>query len=312
MSGMRMIGAMNQVSEYKLSLPLAKNFETSESRQAHKVPKDMICEFVQRAVSMDIKTSHSYKFRENDPDVVQGLLDGHPSPMGQGPFIYQIDRDLARHTVFRHSSAQECVEWVPVEKDGWVITFNLTPIVNKNLQGPASKLDMGLVYTCQDGRCLVNCCCTVCMDQRINCRNICKMNICKKCSSQCSEHKIRFERLFDAKTDQFTLVTSRLDAYRYAVPHAGIPLDCDQCQKDLLDHQALHVVYHMRCKFCRSATRPYETEIGGLSMHFMDKDKEIRRREDICCEFCFNIFSDKSARIRHEKTEHEKSQTKKF
>ena len=68
----------------------------------------------------------------------------------------------------------------------------------------------------------------------------------------------------------------------------------------------------MRCKFCCNATRPYESKIGGLSVHYIDRDKEIRRREDICCEFCFNIFSDKYARIRHENTEHKKSQTKKF
>ena len=117
--------------------------------------------------------------------------------------------------------------------------------------------------------------------------------------------------MFNAKTNQLTLVTSRFDAYRYAVPHAGIPLDCDQCQQDLFDHQTLHVVYHMRCKFCRNATRPFESKIGGLSVHYIDRDKEIRRREDICCEFCFNIFSEKYARIRHENTEHKKSQTKK-
>ena len=314
MSAMRMIGIMNKVSEYKLDLPFSKNIETSESdsRQALQVSKDAICEFVQRSVSDKMKSMHSYKYCETDPDVVKDLLHGHPSPLGQGPFIYDIDRDLALHTVFRHSSDQECVEWDPIEKKGWVVNFNLKPVDNKNFQGPASQLDMGLVYTCQDGRCLVHCCCAVCMDQRTNCRNICKMNICKNCSSQCSEHKIKLERLFDAKTDQFTLITSRFDAHRYAVPHAGIPLDCEQCQQDLLDHQTLHVVFHMRCKFCRSATRPYEAEIGGSSLHYMDKEKEIRRREDISCEFCFNIFSDKYARIRHEKTEHEKSLTKKF
>ena len=312
MPGLRMIGIMNNVSEYKLSLPLAKNFETDESRKTTKVSKDVICAFVQRAVSMDIKSSHSYKYRENDPEVVENLLDGHPSPMGQGPFIAGIDRDLAPHTVFRHSSDQECVEWDPVEKKDWVVKFNLNPALYMNFQGPASLLDMSLMYTCQDGRCLVHCCCAVCMDKRVNCRNICKTTICKNCSSQCSEHKIKFERLFNVKTDQFTLVTSRLDAYRYAVPHAGIPLDCHQCQQDLLDHQTLHVVYHMRCKFCRSASRPYETKIGGLSVHYMDREKEIKRREDICCQYCFNIFSDKYARIRHEKTEHEKSETKKF
>ena len=62
-SGVRMIGIMNNVSEYKLSLPLAKNFETSDSRQTPKVSKEVICEFVQRAVSMKIKCQHSYKFR---------------------------------------------------------------------------------------------------------------------------------------------------------------------------------------------------------------------------------------------------------
>ena len=96
-------------------------------------------------VSNNMKSSHSFKFRKNDPDVVEDLLDGHPSPLGQGPFIYEIDHDLALHTVFRHSSDQECVEWDPVEKKGWVVNFNLKPVDNKNLQGPANQqLDMGL------------------------------------------------------------------------------------------------------------------------------------------------------------------------
>ena len=204
MSGVEMIGIMNNISECKLSLPLAKNFETSDSRKTPEVSMEVICEFVQRAVSMKSKSMHSYKYRETDPDVIERLLNGHPSPMCQGPFIYKIDHDLALHTLFRHSSDQDCVEWVPVEKEGWVVEHNLIPVENKNVQGPASQLSMGLVYTCQYGRCLVHCCCTVCMDQRINCRNICKMNICQNCSSQCSEHKIKFERLFNAKTDQFT------------------------------------------------------------------------------------------------------------
>ena len=54
-----------------------------------------------------------------------------------------IDHDLALHTVFRHSSDQDCVEWVPVEKEGWVVKYNLIP-VKKNIQGPASQLDVVL------------------------------------------------------------------------------------------------------------------------------------------------------------------------
>jgi hypothetical protein len=97
-------------------------------------------QFVQRAVSMKSKCMHSYKYRENDPDVLEKLLGGHPSPMGQGPFIYKIDHDLALHTVFRHSSDQDCVEWDPVEKVGCVVKYNLIPIENMKVQGPAMPM----------------------------------------------------------------------------------------------------------------------------------------------------------------------------
>ena len=69
MSAVRMIGIMNTTSEYKLSLPLAKNFERneSESRESTEVSKEVICEFIEWAVSNHMKCSHSYKYRETDP-----------------------------------------------------------------------------------------------------------------------------------------------------------------------------------------------------------------------------------------------------
>ena len=63
MSGVKMIDIMNNCCEYKLSLPLAKNFETIDSRQTTKVSKEVICEFVQRAVSMKSKCMH-YKLTQ--------------------------------------------------------------------------------------------------------------------------------------------------------------------------------------------------------------------------------------------------------
>ena len=179
------------------------------------------------------------------------------------------------------------------------------------LEGPISNLDMSVVYTCHRNKCFIHCCCNLCMDQRINCRKSCKMDVCQECSSQCFDHRIKFERLFNANTDQFTLVTNQLDAYRYAVPYAGIPLQCSKCQQDLVDHQTFHVVYHMRCKFCRHATRPYESNVGVVPVNYMHRENEIRQREEISCEFCFEKLSDKYVRIRHENTEHRKILTAK-
>lgn len=333
MTAVTLFGIRNSTTNYKLSLPLARNIETNEPRGKSEVTKELIREFIERTVSTRDKTKHikysggikkktlpngdliiRHTSGDNDPDVIKKLLHGHPCPAGQGPFISYIDHDFALCTLFSHSSDQACFDWAPVEKDGWVIEYNVKAIEEKgySLEGPASNLDMRILYTCQLNKCSIHCCCNLCMDKRINCRMSCKMDVCQECSSQCSDHKIKFERLFDVNTDQFTLVTSQLDAYRYAVPYAGIPLQCSKCKQDLLDHQTFHVVYHMRCKFCRHATRPYERSVGVLPVDYKEREKEIRRREDMTCEFCFEKLSDKYVRIRHEKTEHGECRAKNF
>ena len=331
MSAVRMIGIRNNSTDYKLSLPLARHIKKSDPRGKSEVSKEVTSEFIQRTVSTRSKTNHTkycggtikqtlpngnitiqHTSGDYDPDVIEKLLHGHPCPVGQGPFIDYVDHDFGLFTVFRHSSDQACVDWAPVEKDGWLIKYNVKAIEKKDysLEGPISNLDMRVVYTCQLNKCFIHCCCNLCMDQRINCRMSCKMDVCQDCSSQCSDHKIKYERLFNVNTDQFTLVTSQFDAYRYAVPYAGIPLQCDKCQQDLIDHQTFHVVYHMRCKFCRHATRPYHSNVGVLPVNYMHREKEIRRREDMSCEFCFEKLSDKHVRIRHENTEHRECKAK--
>ena len=35
---------------------------------------------------------------------------------------------------------------------------------------------------------------------------------------------------------------------KFVVKHADIPLTCDDCSKDLIDHQTYHKIFYTRCK----------------------------------------------------------------
>ena len=195
MSVVKMIGSKNNLSQYKLSLPMARNVNTCV-KTTSEVTKEEVSAFVLRAVDMPNKGQHHHKFQDSDPDVIMKILHGHPCPLGQGPFIHQIDHyqeqryEWAPFTMFRHDIDQACFEWFPVEKNGWMINYVVKPITKKeyHLEGPASHLDLSIVYTCMLGKCIIHCCCVVCMDKSNNCRRSCKMDVCKECSSQCTAH----------------------------------------------------------------------------------------------------------------------------
>ena len=127
------------------------------------------------------------------------------------------------------------------------------------VQGAASmRVDMGIVYTCVDLQCVIHCPCSICNDKRGNCKMQCKSEVCEGCNSQCSRHQMKLPRTFHPIRDHFTMVTHGLDGYLYAIPHAGIPTDCIVCTRDMVEHLTLHLVFHMRCRFCRHQMRPYE------------------------------------------------------
>ena len=83
-------------------------------------------------------------------------------------------------------------------------------------------------------------------------------------------------------------------------------------QRNFKAQPFLYIVYHIRCNFCRHSTRPYDSNVGVVPVNYMHRENEIRQREEISCEFCFEKLSDKYVRIRHENTEHRKSQAKDF
>ena len=119
---------------------------------------------------------------------------------------------------------------------------------------------LDMVFTCKLLQCVIHCPCSICNDKRENCKMQCKSEVCEGCNSQCSRHQLKLPRTFHPVRDHFTMVTHRLDGYLYAIPHAGIPTDCTVCTRDMVEHQTLHLVFHMRCRFCRHQMRPYEQQ----------------------------------------------------
>ena len=175
-----------------------------------------------------------------------------------------------------------------------------------SVHGAASSTTMGIVYTCSKLGCAIYCPCFVCKDKSDNCRSQCKAEICKNCSSQCIQHTVGLPRLFNQNTDQFTLVTRKMDKYLYAVPYTGIPIDCEKCSHDVVQHQVFHLVWHERCKFCKIEMRPFLYSFLPV-LTFKDYKAAIQvgiEKDERTCTFCLKICKDNHARRTHEENVH--------
>ena len=211
-------------------------------------------------------------------------------------------------TVFDHEDDQVCAEWLPLVSDtlAWGKLGKSYQVrdLKISVQGAASTRNMEIVYTCRKLQCAVYCPCFVCRDSSENCRMQCRAEVCRDCSSQCKMHSIHIPRDFNIKTDHFILVTRVLDKYQYAVPYAGVPLGCDQCARDVLEHQVLHLVWHSRCKFCNFEMRPF---LSSSVLGFKDyKTAAVLgfRLDDRTCSHCKKTCNDQHAREAHEKNVH--------
>ena len=274
---------------------------------------------IEKAVKRTKFKQHHVTYPETylDPEAMHKLLLDHPCPLAQGPVICAVDggayedsrgrKVMTTNTTFQHQESQECVEWIPIEKNKLNLKYDVTDLHTEQcqIQGAASNCDMCIVYTCQSGRCRINCSCSICMDKTVNCKLQCRMEICSNCTCQCTIHKLKLPRTFNVETDQFTLVTNQTDVYRYAVPHAGIPKNCEQCRQDVIEHQIYHLVFHMRCRYCRHAARPLEYDASIIGHYSLEqKEKELDYLDDRTCAACLKEFSHRYVRIRHEEKEH--------
>ena len=260
---------------------------------------------------------------ETNQEAVQKLLLNHPFPRHQGPFEKDItylqygyisaeeDSDqytFYSYTTFLHEYNQPCKVWSinSQKNDGepkHVLTFTTEEIMNDlNLWGPASDLNMSIMYNCNKHKCVIICPCTVC-------------EVSNSPSSQCLKHHVDLQRKFNKKVHSFTIPCSSNqfvplykdhiqygDEFHSGHRYAGIPRSCLQCRLDLLDHQIHHHVLHQRCKFCAVILRIWEAD---EPLEFHNVKSQIQRTDNSTCSFCYKIFTSHANQVIHERTEHD-------
>ena len=260
----------------QLSLPIAKYYEPHvvNTCEEQVYPLDIIDQAVNRK---KFEPTHIKPVVLKDkkylelPLTLQQILNKHPYPVSQGPVLLapnfqtekrkSISEVLNERTLFSHDDSHDYYEWFPgnvgVSAWGGDTNYEIRDL-KLNIRGAASTANMGLVYTCKLLRCAIHCPCSVCRDSRNTCKLQCGIEVCKECNSQCTEHIVKLSRLFNAETDNFTMVTEQITKYKFAQPYAGIPVSCIQCSQDVMEHQILHLDFHMRCRYCRFEMRPFE------------------------------------------------------
>ena len=89
-----------------------------------------------------------------------------------------------------------------------------------------------------------------------------------------------------------------------STPYAGIPRSCQICTNDVLEHQILHLIVHLNCKFCRQEFRPFEYRSIVNIYDFKMAEVELRKEEESTCPSFLKVCFDIKSRKRHEKRSH--------
>ena len=326
----------------KLTIKLPKcgderNIIENYSIEEMKLEEDVYIKIINTPIYKSVKIAE--KLREKgervvgDREALSKLLKCHPFPRYQGPFtntmegkMYEFNSpeddtyDFISYTTFKHRKTQQCKVWEVVEKDHDKLKLHLsfntsTATEDLWLSGPASRPNMAIIYTCQEGKCVIVCPCIVCSNLSPDCRKICRNNSCKECSAQCFNHHVDVPRRYNPETDSFTIPCysktfepPRVEPTRCALgncsnsrKYAGIPRDCDKCRVDLLDHQIHHHVVHDCCKFCRVELRILDKDV---SVKVWENKDKIERNDLQTCGFCYKVFARIKGRKLHELMEH--------
>ena len=134
--------------------------------------------------------------------------------------------------------------------------------------------------------------------------------MCQQCTKQCTRHELKLPWSFNSKTDHFTMVTQDINYFQFATPYAGIPLNCHFCSTDVLEQQILHLVVHLRCKFCCLEFRPFDKESIVTTGDFIKAERHMIKDENRTCSICFIKCKDRSARKKHEIRKHSQKEKK--
>ena len=96
------------------------------------------------------------------------------------------------------------------------------------------------------------------------------------------------------------MVNKDVNYFQFATPYSGIPVNCESCSKDVLEHQILHLLVHLSCKFCCFEFRPFEKESIVTLGNFTTAERNMIKDENRTCSICFFKCRDILARKRHE------------
>ena len=239
-----------------------------------------------------------------------GSYQGHfDKPMNCKVYHGARPLSFAEYTDFSHSPPDQCNEY-KINKTKYENISDLKKIESleieiggkfRRIEGPCSNnYDMSIAYTCNKKRCIVPCVCKDCVSEEKQCQlhkivhpgyfDLEKHSISVRNDDSLDINVVRHDRKFD--------VESRVEVLKYA----GIEIGCDKCQRDLLHHQAYHLIHHELCKFCRNVKHKYENVKNKRICHENMKFKF--EEENFSCHICNRIFNNKQAKDKHVETQH--------
>ena len=206
------------------------------------------------------------------------------------------DLDFEKYTQFVHPNSVCCKTFSI--KDSYDNIEDLSKIESLNVEDDGVPeddeydSDEQMYYTCQNEQCKIPCPCSPCYGE-----------------TQCPDHKVRHEEMFDVKQDlvairsknEFCSDQSFFDQ-SYLIKYPGIPLHCKKCKRDFLHHICYHLDFHENCKFCRKGR--YKTYAKTASEFMENIEKQDQFLKSVY-PHCDNKFCEPYLRKRHIEFEHE-------
>lgn len=210
--------------------------------------------------------------------------------------IPEADLDFEKYTQFVHPNTVRCQTFSI--KDSYDHIEDLCKIESLKAEDDGDPedeeydSDEQVYYTCQNKQCKIPCMCSPCNGE-----------------TQCPDHKVRHEELFDAEEDlvairskdEFCSDQSFFDQ-SYLIKYPGIPLHCKKCKRDFLHHICYHFDFHENCKFCRKGR--YKTYAKTASEFMENVEKHDYFLKSVC-PHCDNKFCEPYLKKRHIEFEHE-------
>ena len=256
----------------------------------------------------------SLKINEHLPGFFSRLQTQYNScPVGQyaGPYdqnktlplstqLPGTDLDFDQYTAFRHPDDVECKEFTITES--YKYKDDLTKIDSLSIRNEEATSesdcderkddDEKMLYTCHKKLCSIPCPCAACNGE-----------------DQCSDHKIKHEKLFDVENDIVSIRS--VDAFctgrsffekSYLIKFPGIPIQCELCHKNYLHHICYHFDMHENCKFCRKGR--YKT-YATTAEEYEENVKNHKYYMKSVCPHCDRPFCETYFKKKHIEMEHE-------